>query len=291
MNGIINVLKPTGMTSHDVVSRIRRIISQKKVGHAGTLDPNAAGVLLICAGKATKLSDYLMDFDKEYVCHVRLGLLTDTFDLYGKTLHIDEALNEIPLEEIRKVLDGFLGESYQTPPMYSALKVNGKKLYEYARSDIEIERKKRRVFIERLELLDYEFPYIKIKVKVSKGTYIRTLCYDIGERLGTCATMENLIRIFAKTLSIEDAYTLEEIENLHKLGDLSFLKNYDEVLKLHKIVFNDNDIDKLKNGIKIEINDVSNLGEIFYICDCRGDILGLGEKSEENLVKIKKRLI
>lgn len=291
MNGIINVLKPTGMTSHDVVSRIRRIISQKKVGHAGTLDPNAAGVLLICAGKGTKLSDYLMAFDKEYVFQVKLGLLTDTFDIYGKTLHVDDNLKEIPAEEVRRVLDGFLGESYQTPPMYSALKVNGKKLYEYARSNIEIERKKRRICVDRIELLDYSFPYIKVKVKVSKGTYIRTLCYDIGERLGTCGTMENLVRTFAKTQSIEDSYTLEEIENMYKLGDTSFLKKYDEVLKLDSLMFNDSDIDRLKNGIKVKINEVNGLNDMFYIRDIRGDILGIGEKTEKNLIKIKKRLI
>jgi tRNA pseudouridine55 synthase len=291
MNGLINVLKPTGMTSHDVVSRIRRIISQKKVGHAGTLDPNAAGVLLICAGKGTKLSDYLMAFDKEYIFHVKLGLLTDTFDIYGKTLHVDEDIKEFPIGEIRSVLDGFLGESYQTPPMYSALKVNGKKLYEYARSNIEIERKKRRICIDRIELLEYSFPYIKVKVKVSKGTYIRTLCYDIGEKLGTCGTMENLVRTFAKTQTIEDAYTLEEIENLHRLGDLSFLQNYDEVLKLDSVMFDDNDIDQLKNGIKVKIRDSSRLNDIFYIKDTQGCILGIGEKSEENLIKIKKRLI
>jgi tRNA pseudouridine55 synthase len=291
MNGIINILKPTGMTSHDVVSRIRRIISQKKVGHAGTLDPNAAGVLIICAGKGTKLSDYLMAFDKEYVFHVKLGLLTDTFDIYGKTLHVDENMKEFSIEEIRNVLDGFLGESYQTPPMYSALKVNGKKLYEYARSNIEIERKKRRICIDRIELLEYEFPYVKVKVKVSKGTYIRTLCYDIGERLGTCGTMENLVRTVTKTQAIEDSYTLEEIENLYRLGDLSFLKKYDEVFNLDSIMFDDNDIDKLKNGIKVKIKESSSLEDIFYIRDAKGDILGIGEKSDEHLIKIKKRLI
>lgn len=232
-----------------------------------------------------------MAFDKEYVFYVKLGLLTDTFDIYGKTLHVDDNLKEIPIEDIRSVLDSFLGESYQTPPMYSALKVNGKKLYEYARSNIEIECKKRRICIDRIELLDYSFPYIKVKVKVSKGTYIRTLCYDIGEKLGTCATMENLVRTFAKTQAIEDSYTLEEIDNLYKLGDSRFLKKYDEVLKLDSIIFNDNDIDKLKNGIKVSIKDGSGLNDIFYIRDARGEILGIGEESEENLIKIKKRLI
>lgn len=291
MNGIINVLKPTGMTSHDVVSRIRRIISQKKVGHAGTLDPNAAGVLLICIGKGTKLSDYLMTFDKEYVFYVKLGLLTDTLDMYGNTLQIDEKLKKFSIEEIRKVLNDFSGESFQIPPMYSALKVNGKKLYEYARNDIEIERKKRRINIDKIELLEYDFPYIKVKTTVSKGTYIRTLCSDIGEKLGTFGTMKNLVRTYAKTQDIEDSYTLEDIEALHKLGDLSFLKRYDEVLKLNSFMFKNDDIDKLKNGIKIKSNDSFSVNDIFYIKDEKNNILGIGEKLDDELIKIKKRLV
>jgi len=145
MNGIVNVLKPTGMTSHDVISRLRRITSIKKIGHAGTLDPNASGVLPVCIGKATRLSDYLMDYDKEYIFELKLGLMTDTYDIYGKIVSENSDLEAFAHETVLTVVQSFEGESWQTPPIYSALKVEGKKLYEYARQDTAVDIKKRKI--------------------------------------------------------------------------------------------------------------------------------------------------
>lgn len=291
MNGIINVLKPTGMTSHDVVSRIRRILSEKRVGHAGTLDPNAAGVLIICIGKATKLAEYLIDFDKKYICNMKLGILTDTFDIYGKEIATDKDLKYIDKKIILDVIESFLGKSEQLPPMYSAIKVKGKKLYEYAREEIEIERKKRDIVIKSIDLIEYNFPFLRFKIESTKGTYVRTICHDIGERLKSYGTMTSLIRVASKGLVIDDSVTLEEIEKMNKLNDHSFLLSYDKVLDLKSIIFNEKDISRLINGMSIQVKDCRVQEDMFYVRDERNDIIGLGEITERERVKIKKLLV
>ncbi|MER2138902.1 MAG: tRNA pseudouridine(55) synthase TruB [Succiniclasticum sp.] len=209
-DGIINVFKPPGMTSHDVVSRIRRIYGIRKVGHAGTLDPDAAGVLPVFIGNATRLLEYAATDRKHYRAEGILGIRTDTGDTSGNVLE-QKPVPDISAEMFEACLAGFRGTIMQVPPMYSAIKVKGKKLYEYARQGVEIKRTARPVEIFKLELVSFFSPRFTLDVDCSKGTYVRTLLEDIGTSLGTCAAMEKLIRFRAGKFSAEDAHTLEEI--------------------------------------------------------------------------------
>lgn len=210
INGIINIYKEAGFTSHDVVAKLRGIVKQKKIGHTGTLDPDAVGVLPVCFGNATKLCDMLTDKSKEYEACMLLGVTTDTLDMSGQIL--TQSPVEISEECIREAIMSFVGGYDQIPPMYSALKVNGKKLYELAREGKEIERKPRRVEIPMIEIVSMELPKVVFRVSCSKGTYIRSLCADIGEKLGCGAAMESLKRTRVGTFLIEDALTLTQIE-------------------------------------------------------------------------------
>ena len=222
IHGIINVYKEKGFTSHDVVAKLRGIVGQKKIGHTGTLDPDATGVLPVCLGKATKLCDLLTDKNKTYEAVLLLGKTTDTQDITGEVLEekSTEALTE---EKVREAIEGFIGDYEQIPPMYSALKVNGKKLYELAREGKVIERKARPVKILDIQILEIDLPKVRMEVSCSKGTYIRTLCHDIGEKLGCGGCMESLSRTRVSTFRIEDAKTLDEIETLKQEGKLAEL--------------------------------------------------------------------
>lgn len=219
INGILNVHKEAGFTSHDVVAKLRGILKQKKIGHTGTLDPDAVGVLPVCLGNGTRLCDMLADKSKEYEAVMRLGITTDTQDMSGQILKQSEV--KCSEEEVRDAVLSFEGSYRQIPPMYSALKVNGKKLYELARQGKEIERAPREVFIRKIEILSLELPLAAFRVSCSKGTYIRTLCQDIGEKLGCGAAMESLVRTRVGTFRIEDAYTLSEIERLAAEGSIA----------------------------------------------------------------------
>lgn len=215
-SGIINVYKEAGYTSFDVVAKLRGILGIKKIGHTGTLDPDAVGVLPVCIGKATKVCDLLTDKEKTYRCVMRLGVVTDTQDMSGKILEQNPV--EVDPEQVKDVLLSFLGESSQIPPMYSALKVNGKKLCDLARQGIEVERKPRRIYISNIEIQDIQLPKVTFCVTCSKGTYIRTLCQDAGEKLGCGACMESLERSRVAIFSIEDSLKLGEIEQMAKEG-------------------------------------------------------------------------
>lgn len=217
-HGMINVYKEKGFTSHDVVAKLRGICKQKKIGHTGTLDPDAVGVLPVCLGTATRLCDMLTDKDKEYVAQLKLGLVTDTQDLSGRVL--EEKAVCVTAEEARQAILSFQGESMQIPPMYSALKVNGKKLYELAREGKEIERKPRPITVHKMEILEENLPQFTIRVGCSKGTYIRTLCNDIGEQLGCGAVMTALTRTRVGDFSIEQAYSLSRLQSLSDEGRL-----------------------------------------------------------------------
>ncbi len=212
INGVINVYKEKGFTSHDVVAVLRGVFKQKKIGHTGTLDPDAEGVLPVCLGKATKLCDMLTEKDKEYETVMVLGTTTDTQDLSGDIKTKKEIDSKITADTIRDVIYSFVGEYLQTPPMYSAKKVNGKKLYELARQGIEVERKANLVKINKIDIIDIDLPKIKLRVNCSKGTYIRTLCHDIGEKLGVGGCMENLIRTKVDIFTIEKSLKIKEIE-------------------------------------------------------------------------------
>lgn len=218
-NGIINIYKERGFTSFDVVAKMRGIIGQKKIGHTGTLDPEAVGVLPVCLGNGTKLCDLLTDKHKEYIAELQLGIETDTQDLTGAVIR--EAVVHCTEEEVRETIFSFLGDYEQIPPMYSALKVNGKKLYELAREGKVVERKARPVHIDELEILEMKLPVVKMRVVCSKGTYIRTLCTDIGTRLGCFGTMKSLIRSRVDRFRIEDAITLDELQRMKDEGRLS----------------------------------------------------------------------
>lgn len=211
IHGILNVYKEKGYTSHDVVARLRKITKQKKIGHTGTLDPDAVGVLPVCLGKATKLCELLTDKDKTYETVLLLGKETDTQDISGKVL-AEQRTEDLTEKEIKEAVLSFVGGYEQIPPMYSALKVNGKKLYELAREGKVIERKARPVTIYDIRILSIDIPRVRMSVTCSKGTYIRTLCYDIGRKLGCGGCMEELIRSRVSRFLLEDSMTLEEIE-------------------------------------------------------------------------------
>lgn len=218
INGVINIYKIKGFTSHDVVAKLRGIMKQKKIGHTGTLDPDAIGVLPVCLGSATKLCNMLTDKEKEYVAKVRLGVITDTQDMTGAVLCQKEV--DVDENQVTEALQTFVGKYEQVPPMYSALKVNGKKLYELAREGKEVERKARPVTVHYIEVMDMQLPELTIRVGCSKGTYIRTLCHDLGERLGCGAAMAALERTKSGQFTLDTALTLAELEEkLKEAGD------------------------------------------------------------------------
>lgn len=218
MDGILNVYKEKGYTSHDVVAKLRGILKQKKIGHTGTLDPDAEGVLPVCLGSATKVCDLLTDKDKTYEAVLLLGRETDTQDISGKVLNRSEVLPGE--EEVAACIRSFIGEYDQIPPMYSALKVNGKKLYELAREGKIIQREPRKVQIYDIRILDMDLPRVRMEVTCSKGTYIRTLCDDIGKKLGSFGCMESLLRTRVSVFSLNQAYKLSEIKAMREEGTI-----------------------------------------------------------------------
>lgn len=288
MNGILNVYKEAGWTSHDVVAKVRRIIGQKKVGHTGTLDPDAEGVLPLCLGKATRAADMLTDQTKTYEAELLLGVTTDTQDAGGKILERRDV--RCTREEFCSCAAGFLGEQLQVPPMYSALKKNGKKLYELAREGKTVEREPRKVHFYEITVLDVQFPKARLRVTCSKGTYIRTLCHDIGERLGCGACMEHLLRTRVGMFSAEDARTLSQIQELAEQGRIS------QILQPVDAVFSDfpaarvrEEADRAaKNGNLLtekqfcwEEGQVPGSGGMLRLYSSRGEFLGVYRRQEE----------
>lgn len=255
MDGIFIVNKPKGITSFDVVARMRRICDTKKVGHAGTLDPDAVGVLPVCVGRATKIIEYLMEKDKVYQVELMLGTATETQDSSGSILY--EKPVTASIEDIEGAIKSFLGESMQIPPMYSAVRVNGKRLYELARKGIEIERKPRTITISKLDILSIDKKEDKViavfNVECSKGTYIRTLCNDIGEKLDCGGHMMSLSRTRSGPFKLENSFTLESLENLKNTDDLHSAKlSIDKaVLYMPQVYVNENEAKRLRNGLTI----------------------------------------
>lgn len=218
INGIVNIYKEKGYTSHDVVAVLRKVVGQKKIGHTGTLDPDATGVLPVCLGRATKVCELLTDHDKTYEALLLLGKTTDTQDISGEVLEERDPGN-LTEEEVRSCIESFIGEYDQIPPMYSALKVNGKKLYELAREGKTVERKSRKVQIHGIRILEMNLPHVRMEVDCSKGTYIRTLCHDIGEKLQVGGCMEELERTKVGCFLKEDAVTLDEVRQKMEQGE------------------------------------------------------------------------
>ena len=280
MFGFLNVYKPKGMTSHDVVSFMRKITNIKQIGHTGTLDPFAEGVLPVCIGKATRLIEYLAD-DKEYLATVQFGRNTDTYDVEGVvTETFDKKVSE---EEVFIGLKNFEGEIDQLPPIYSAIKVNGKKLYEYARKGQNVEIQPRKVFIERIELKNFDEinQTAEILVKCSAGTYIRSIAYDLGKILGCGGHLIKLIRTKAGCFNIENSSSLEDL----KTGVQSFLINPVDVLLLDKVEISDSDFAKLRNGNPI-VNK-TNKSNDFVILIYNNDIKAVGFR-DNNKILMKK---
>ena len=254
-HGIINVYKEAGYTSHDVVARLRGICKQKRIGHTGTLDPDAVGVLPVCLGNATRLCDMLTDRRKEYIATFRLGVVTDTQDISGRVLEEKEVT--VSSSCVKEAIMSFVGSSMQVPPMYSALKVNGKKLYELAREGKEVERAARSITIYSIEILKDEHPQYSIKVECSKGTYIRTLCHDIGQMLECGGVMTSLVRTKVGEFDIEKAYTLDELQQISDKG------NFDQVVLPVEKVFEgypaftvkESSFNAVKNGNQLKEED------------------------------------
>ena len=273
------------MTSHDVVYLVRRKTGIKKVGHTGTLDPNAAGVLPICIGQATKVSQYLLEGNKTYRAELTLGLKTDTQDIYGDI--IDEGIVKSSLEDITKVILSFVGVYDQIPPMYSALKVKGEKLYELARKGIEIERKARRVEIYSIDIISIKENKVLFDVNCSKGTYIRTLCHDIGEKLGCGGIMSFLLRTSTNNFNIDSAITLEELQETKDIETI--LKPMDFPL-YHMPKINISDIHKKAalNGNKIPLSSMPStiyMGENIRIY-LEDNFIGIGQVKRDDLKKL-----
>lgn len=256
-HGIINVYKEKGFTSHDVVAKLRGICKQKKIGHTGTLDPDAVGVLPVCLGSATKLCDMLTDKDKEYVAILKLGIVTDTQDGSGKVLEEKEV--NLSEEQVREAVYSFLGEYQQVPPMYSALKVNGKKLYELAREGKEVERKAREVVIHELEILKEAMPEFTLRVRCSKGTYIRTLCHDIGQKLGCGGIMASLERTRSGRFEAKRAHTLSEIQNFADEGKLEeLIVPIEKVFEDYPVItVKETALKALENGNQLGIKEIN----------------------------------
>ena len=244
MNGVLLINKEKGITSSDVVVRLKHILNTKKVGHTGTLDPLAEGLMLVTVGKATKISSLLTEKYKEYIATFELGYQTDTYDTEGKVINKSEKV--VDKDKIIEVINSYKKTYLQEVPIYSSVKVNGKKLYEYARNNIEVELPKREVEIKDIEILSIEENKVVIKTFVSKGTYIRSLINDIGLSLETYATMTDLIRTKVDKYNLEDAYTLVDVEeNNYKLLSI------DEVLDYPKIELDDELYKKVSNGVKL----------------------------------------
>lgn len=236
IHGVINIHKEKGYTSHDVVAKLRGIVGQKKIGHTGTLDPDATGVLPVCLGKATKLCDMLTDKNKTYETVMLLGKVTDTQDISGTVLN-EAPTDMLDEDTVKTVIQSFVGDYMQVPPMYSALKVNGKKLYELAREGVEVERKARPVTIINIEIKEINLPRVRMEVSCSKGTYIRTLCHDIGEKLGCGACMEELIRTRVSRFKLEDSLTLSQVQELKEAGNLDkILVPIDEMFSYYEAI-------------------------------------------------------
>ena len=291
MNGVLNIFKNKGMTSFDVVSRVRKIANEKKVGHTGTLDPEAEGVLPVCIGKATKIIDYIMDSEKGYSVKFKLGIKTTTYDLEGDIIEERET-SFLTEKEVEEAINSFKGEYSQVPPMFSALKKNGVRLYDLARKGIEIEREARNIKIYNIENINIELPYVSMDVTCSKGTYIRSLCYDIGEKLNVFATMTELKRFKTSFFSEYDSINIDDLnkENIkeHLISIEEALKNYPEIYLTKgydKLIINGVIVADKRFTKSLVENDI-----LYKVYDENKKFLGLGRKNKEGF-KMEKLLI
>lgn len=279
MNGVIVIDKGKGYTSHDVVNIIRKELKIKKVGHTGTLDPNATGVLPILIGEATKISKYLIEHNKTYIAEITLGDKRTTGDIEGKILETKQ-IPELTKEKIDKVLKEFLGKQKQKPPIYSAIKINGKKAYEYAREGKEIKINEREIEIYKINLLHYEKDTITFEVNCSKGTYIRVLCEDIAEKLGTVGYMKNLRRTEVDKFNLEQAVTIEEIKEKTDIVEQKIISVEEIFNNNEKIQLNGYKLNLFLNGVKLTYNKPNGVYRVYN----NDKFIGLG-LINDNLLK------
>jgi len=286
VDGLLLIDKPLGLSSNQALSKIKFLFSPKKVGHTGTLDPMATGLLPICLGEATKFSSYLLNADKTYVGLIRLGYKSSTGDKEGEI--IKQEFDKIPSKsEVKRILKNFIGPIDQLPPMFSALKHKGKPLYLYAREGINIPRPKRKIVIHEIELLDYQGDELRLKIKCSKGTYIRTLAEDIGDKLNVGAYLLELNRTGIGSLSIDSAVKIEQIEEIKEQERVKLLLPVDELLSsFQKLILNCNDTTAIKDG---KIIDQSGKTPGFYrLYEVKNEFIGLGEIDKIGKLKAKR---
>ena len=284
MDGVIVIRKEKGFTSHDVVAKLRGILHMKKIGHTGTLDPDAEGVLPVALGKATRLVDMITDKEKTYEAVMRLGVVTDTQDMSGTVLSQTAELH-VTEEELRAVIESFVGDYMQVPPMYSALKDNGKKLYELAREGKTVERKPRPVHFYEIEILEIDLPLVRFRVTCSKGTYIRTLCHDIGEKLGCGAAMGTLLRTKVGRFTLDDAITLAQTEEAVKNGTIeSKVLGIEEILAEYPRVCCTKEGDRLLangNPLVQTLVDAEEKDGWIRMCNSEGNFAGVYQWDEK----------
>lgn len=289
MDGIINVLKPPGMTSNDVIVYIRKKLKIKKAGHTGTLDPGAAGVLPVCVGKATKIADYIKAEKKTYICEIKLGNATDTYDRYGKLIYEKDREINIDLNKFQDVLNSFVGDIVQVPPIYSAIKVSGKKLYDYARHGIAVEIPKKNVTIYSIDVRYYKPPVCLFEVTCSKGTYIRSLCNDIGEKIGCSAYMNFLLRVKTGVFDIKDSVTLEEITEDNAQN---YIIKMDSILDFDKVFVPECNTKAILNGnpVNLDIKQISNKENPVLIYLYPDKFVGIGN-IKNSVLYVEKLLV
>lgn len=275
MDGVLIINKPKGYTSHDIVNIVKKQLNITKVGHAGTLDPNATGVLPVLIGNATKISKYLIEHDKVYIAELKLGEKSSTGDLEGEIIE-KKSVPKLNEDQIKDTLKLFLGKQQQIPPMYSSIKINGKKAYEYARKGLKVEMEPREIEIMNISLMKFQDNIITFKVKCSKGTYIRVLCEDIAKSLGTVGLMKELCRIKVNEFDIKNSVTLDDIKN----GNVQVI-NIEEIFKLQSCIkLNNRETKLFLNGVKLSNNKLDGLYRIYN----NNIFLGLGIVSN-NLLK------
>lgn len=285
MHVIINLNKPSGITSRQAVTKVQRLLGARKAGHAGTLDPQAKGVLLVCLNEATKVTRFLMDMDKQYKATVKLGERTDTCDAEGKVIEKKD-ISFLSESDLYETVRTFKGSILQKPPMYSALKIGGKTLYKLARKGIEIERAERTVHIYDIEISSIDIPYFDLTISCSKGTYIRSLCDDIGMKLGTGAHMASLERTAVGFFHIKDSFSFDDLPASEKL----FYSIDQALAKLPEIKLADPDYQKAKHGVKVTLESFNLYnGEFVKLKDPEGNLFAIG-RAESDIISIERVL-
>lgn len=283
-SGIINILKPPGMTSFDVVSYLKRVLKTKKCGHTGTLDPAASGVLPVCINRGTKIIPYLPEKEKEYIAKIKFGILTDTLDRAGEVIKKDESWKQLTDQKILEATGQFLGEISQKPPIYSAVKVNGKRLYDYARKDQKVSIEKRKVFIYDIEVLDLKLPYLKLLIRCSKGTYIRSIARDLGTKLKTTAHLYNLLRTASDSFKLADTVKLDQID---KDSISNILIPIDSPFDFRSLIVKDYAYKYAVNGTKLIEKNFKNWPDDLYLGEklliyCKKQFISISKVKEND---------